>query len=84
MQPRRAMLRHGAVAIVKPFVIAIVIDAILSYVTEGAIFPVQTLVVGICLIALPYTVARAITNRLVHGRYRWRPAPGIGGDARRG
>lgn len=81
---RWTLLRQGAIAIVKPFVIAMVTDVVLSWVSEGAIFPGQTLVVAICLIALPYTVAHAITNRLVCAHYRWRRRSGVGGDARRG
>src|SRR5438046_1375824 len=38
---REAMLRRGAGAVVKPFVIAIVVDAVLAYVTQGAIYPSQ-------------------------------------------
>jgi hypothetical protein len=77
---RRATLRDGAGAIVKPFVVAIGIDAVLSYLTQGAIYPGETLVVGIGLVALPYTLARALTNRLVR---RWcvsRRPPVVGTD----
>ena len=62
---RRAMLRQGATAIVKPFVVAVVIDGVLSYVTQGAIHPGQTLVVATCIVTLPYIAARAPTNRFV-------------------
>ena len=72
---RQTMLRQGWSAIVKPFLVAIVVDAVLSYVTSGAIYPGQTLIVGILLVAIPYTLARAVTNRLVRYRYRARPAP---------
>ncbi len=81
---RRAMRRHGAMAILKPFVIAIVVDAVLSFLTQGAVYPGQTLLVGICLVALPDTLARSTTNRLVRYRHSLRPAPGIGSDARLG
>jgi hypothetical protein len=77
---RRAMLHHGAGAIVKPLVVAIVVDAVLSYVTMGAIYPGQTLLVGIFLVAIPYTLARAAANRVVRHRRRLRHAPGLGGS----
>jgi hypothetical protein len=78
---RRAMLRQGAVAIVKPFVIAIAVDAVLAYTTQGAVYPGETLVVGIGLVALPYTLARAVTNRLVRHRLHAQHAPRIGRNA---
>jgi hypothetical protein len=53
---------------------------VLSYVTMGAIYPGQTLIVGIFLVAIPYMLARAVTNRVVRHRHRVRQAPGIGGS----
>ncbi len=67
---RRAMARQGALTIAKPFVIAIVVDAVLSYVTQGAVHPGETLMVGCLLVALPYIVARAMSNRLLRGHVR--------------
>lgn len=72
---RRESAKHGALAIAKPFVVAIVVDAVLSYVTMGAIYPGETLTVGCLLVALPYAVARAATNHLLPGRLRQPPAP---------
>src|SRR5258707_10899729 len=40
---RRATARQGALAIAKPFVVAIVVDAVLSHMTMGAIYPGETL-----------------------------------------
>ena len=71
--------KHGVLAIAKPFVVAIVVDAVLSYVTMGAIYPGETLAVGCLLVALPYVLVRATTGRLLSGRLQPRPpAPGWG------
>src|SRR5919199_2927060 len=72
---RRATVKQGAVAIAKPFVIALVTDAVLSYFTQGAVYPGETLAVGCLLVALPYTIARAATNRLVRRRLRLSAEP---------
>src|SRR4051794_17375714 len=40
---RRATAKQGARSIAKPFVVALVVDAILSYITMRAIYPGQTL-----------------------------------------
>jgi hypothetical protein len=61
---RKESLRDGVATIGKPFVIAIVVDAVLSYFVLGAIYPVSTLFVGIVLVAPPYVIARDLTGRL--------------------
>jgi hypothetical protein len=79
---RRAAVKQGALAIAKPFVIAIAVDAVLSYTTLGAIYPGETLVVGCLLVALPYAIARAATGRLLQRRRDLLVAPPSGaGDA---
>jgi len=60
---RRASLRDGVATIGKPFVIAILIDALLSLVILGAIYPGSTLFVGLVLVAMPYIIARDVTGR---------------------
>jgi hypothetical protein len=72
---RRESARQGALSIAKPFVIALVVDAVLSYLTQGAVHPGETLVVACLLVALPYVVARAGTNRLVRRRHPLRTEP---------
>jgi hypothetical protein len=67
---RGTALKQGAVAMAKPFVIAILVDGVLSYVTLGAVYPGETLVVGCLLVALPYTAARAATGRLLQRRQK--------------
>jgi len=67
---RTAALKDGVATIGKPFIFAILIDSLLSLVILGAIYPFSTLFVGIVLVALPYTVARDLTGRLLSSRQR--------------
>lgn len=67
---RKASVKDGVATIGKPFVIALVVDAVLSLVILGAIYPVSTLFVGIVLVALPYTIARDLTGRLASSRQK--------------
>src|SRR3712207_2090828 len=53
---RRETAQQGAVTIAKPFVIAIVVDAVLSFLTQGVVHPGETLTVACLLVALPYIV----------------------------
>jgi hypothetical protein len=53
----------GMSSITKPFVIALVVDAVLSLFVLGAIYPFSTLFVGVVLVALPYTIAREAARR---------------------
>lgn len=65
---RREALKSGAKTFIKPFVIAVVIDMLVqAYLFHNVRFA-SALVVGVLLIALPYTLARGLTNRIV----RWR------------
>jgi len=66
---RKASLRDGVAAIGTPFVIALVMDAALSVVIFGEIYPVSTLFVGVVLVALPYLLARDVTGRLLASRW---------------
>jgi hypothetical protein len=74
---RRASLSDGFATIGKPFVIAIVIDALLSLVILGAIYPVSTLFVGVVLVALPYVIARDLTGRLVSSKWFHQHTPAL-------
>ena len=62
---RRSALVSGIGAIVKPLVVALLVDAMVSAFVLGAIYPVSTLFVACVLVALPYTISREIANRIV-------------------
>lgn len=65
---RRRQLKQALQSLIKPLIIAIVLDAVVQYLMFGAIYPVAAVFVGVVLIAVPYSLARGLTNRIVSGR----------------
>lgn len=66
---RRAELaKEGFMKVIVPFTIAIVLDGILQYLALGYVRPAAAVVVGIVLVAIPYSIARALSNRLYRRR----------------
>lgn len=57
----------------KPLVVAVLLDALLQYVLLRSVRLWHALLAGAILIALPYAVARGLTNRYLQHR-RLRPA----------
>jgi hypothetical protein len=47
-----------------PLIVALVMDGILQYLTFRYIRPLQAVVVGALLVWLPFTITRALTNRI--------------------
>jgi hypothetical protein len=68
---RVGVLGHGLRAIAVPVTVAVAIDAIVQYLVRGSVGPVEALIVGIILVAIPYAIARSLANRVVRHR---RPA----------
>jgi hypothetical protein len=62
---RKALIRDLATAVGKPFIVAIAIDAVVSYFVLGAIYPFSTLFVATVLIVVPYLVARELTVHVI-------------------
>lgn len=67
---RSHVLRRAFSDIIVPFAIAIVIDSILQYTTLGYVRPLAAVLVALLLVWLPFSTARGVTNRLVHGHVR--------------
>ena len=67
---RREGLVSALRTLTKPLLVAVVLDAVLQYVIFSSIRLWQALAVGTTLIALPYVLARGITNRYVQRRAR--------------
>lgn len=61
---RLKIAKHAASDVIVPFAIAVVLDAILQYLTLGYVRPFAALVVGAILIWLPFAIARALGNRV--------------------
>jgi len=61
---RRELLRSSFETVVNLLLMGILLDAIFQWVILGTSHPGAALVVGPVVIVLPYTVARALSNRL--------------------
>lgn len=61
---RKEELMSGIRTFIKPLVVAILIDMILQYFIFRSVRFWQALLVGTALIALPYSAARGLSNRL--------------------
>jgi hypothetical protein len=67
---RKRQLKRGLQALIKPLIIAIILDAIAQYLMFGAIYAGAAVFVGVVIMAIPYSLARGLTNRIVSGRTR--------------
>jgi predicted ABC-type sugar transport system permease subunit len=77
---RGARLRRAVASATKAVIVGIIIDALVQYLMFKAIYPVQAILVGTLVIAVPYAAARGLTNRLTVMR-RGRGEPGHIGPA---
>ena len=64
-QHRRALLKEAFEQLAVLIAMSILLDAISQFLILHEVFPGAALVVGPVLIALPYSLARALTNRIV-------------------
>lgn len=69
---RREALESGIKTFAKPFVISVIIDIIVQFYLFHNVRFWSALVVGTLLIALPYSIARGLTNRIVQRKSRRR------------
>ena len=68
-QGRRGLLKGAFDQLAVLIAVSIVLDAISQFLILHAVFPGPALIVGPVLIALPYSLSRAVTNRIVsHAR----------------
>jgi len=57
-------MRSGFETVANLLLLGILLDSLFQWVILGASYPGAALVVGPVLIVLPYTLARALSNRL--------------------
>jgi hypothetical protein len=65
---RRDLLKSAFQVIVNVVLVGILMDSLFQWVLFGTSYPGAALVVGPVLIALPYAVARSLSNRIVRSR----------------
>jgi hypothetical protein len=67
---RRELLRDAFRSIAHLLLAGVLVDSVCQWLILGASYPGAALVVGPVLIALPYSVARALANRVATARAR--------------
>ncbi len=72
---RRGLMRSGFESVVNLLMMGILLDSLFQWVLIGASYPGAALIVGPVLIVLPYSLARALSNRLVRARGATSPNP---------
>ena len=65
---RRDLLKSAFQTIVNVVLTGILLDSLFQWILLGTSYPGAAVVVGPVLIALPYAIARALTNRIVRPR----------------
>ncbi|MBD3244348.1 MAG: hypothetical protein GF331_27400 [Chitinivibrionales bacterium] len=64
-QARKQRLGHALRSTLSAIVVGVIVDALAQYLIFRAIYPLQALLVGTVIIALPYAVARGLANRAI-------------------
>jgi hypothetical protein len=64
-QGRRALLKEAFEDVAVLIAMSILLDALSQFVILHEVFPGPGVIVGPVLIALPYSLARAVTNQIV-------------------
>jgi hypothetical protein len=67
-EARRELLRSGFESVVNLLLMGILLDSVFQWLILGVSHPGAALVMGPVLIVLPYSVARALSNRLARQR----------------
>ncbi len=74
---RWELLKQSLSDLAIPLIVAFVVDAILQKITLGYFRPLAAVVVGGILVWIPYTVARAVSNRIAkHTKLPSKPVEG--------
>jgi hypothetical protein len=68
---RGELMRSAFAAVANLLLMGILLDSVSQWLILGASYPGAALIVGPVLIVLPYSVARALSNRLVGTRARF-------------
>ena len=67
-QGRKRQLKRAFETLVKPLIIAIVVDAVAQYLMFQTIYPAAAVFVGVAIMGVPYSLARGLTNRIASAR----------------
>jgi len=61
---RARLAKDALMDVIVPYSVAVLLDGVLQYLTLGYVRPLAALVMGAALIWLPFSIARALTNRI--------------------
>ena len=75
---RQILLRSGWKDIGKLFIVAMVLDALYQLIVFRGFYVVQSLIVAMVLVVIPYTILRGVVTRLTRGLYRKQAGPANG------
>src|SRR5437899_1823435 len=81
--PRRELLKTSLRRIFMPLAIGVVLDMIVQWYLFHRVLLSGAILVGALLVALPYTIARGLTNRIVTNRNKRRESRAEAGKPRR-
>lgn len=65
-QLRPELWKSGFSSFAKPFILAWIVDTAFQILVLGHWNPFEALIVALCLIVLPYAMARGLTNRMTY------------------
>jgi hypothetical protein len=62
---RQRQLKSAFKTLLKPIIVAIVLDVVVQFLMFGFVWPGAAILVGVFLMGLPYALARGISNRIM-------------------
>ncbi len=67
---RKRQLKRALRSLIKPLIVAIVMDGVVQYLMLQAVYPAATVFVGVMILGVPYSLARGLTNRIASARIK--------------
>jgi len=67
---RKRRIKDALKALLKPIIVAIILDAIAQYLLFKHIRPLPAVIVGTFVMGVPYSIARGISNRIMTMRIK--------------
>ncbi len=65
---RGRLMKHGLTTIMNVLLMGILADSVCQWLILGISYPIPAVIVGPVLVVAPYSISRAITNRLARAR----------------
>lgn len=62
---RKRQLKSALQSLLKPIIVAIILDAVVQFLMFRFVWPGAAIIVGVFIMGLPYALARGVTNRIM-------------------